>query len=79
MSSVGVFAAVMIGIVTGWISERVIRHNHGLFINLIVAVIGSFLGAFIAGRLKIPVSGQVVSTLSAIILLAVLGLVGKRA
>ena len=53
-----------------------------LFTNLIVGVIGSFLGAFIAGRLHIPIQGLVasfvVSTLGALLLLSVLVLVRRR-
>ena len=82
MSGVGVFSAVVIGILAGWIAERVMKRNHGLFTNLIVGVIGSFIGAFIAGRLHIIFYGWigslVVSTVGAIVLLAVLGLFRRR-
>ncbi len=82
MSGVGVFSAVIIGILAGWIAERVLQRRHGLFTTLIVGVIGSFIGGFIAGRLNIMVYGWVdsllVSTLGAIVLLALLGLLRRR-
>ena len=82
MSGVGVFTAVVIGILAGWIAERVLNRRHGLFTNLIVGVIGSFLGAFLAGRLDIQFDGflgsLIVSTVGAILLLAVLGLFRRR-
>jgi uncharacterized membrane protein YeaQ/YmgE (transglycosylase-associated protein family) len=82
MSGVGIFAAVMIGILAGWIAERVMKRSHGLFTNLIVGVIGSFIGAFIAGRLGITFYGffgsLIVSTVGALLLLVVLGLFRKR-
>ena len=82
MSGVGVFAAVVIGILAGWIAERVMKRNHGLFMNLIVGVIGSFVGAFIAGRLGIVFYGWIgslaVSTAGAILLLVILGLFRKK-
>ncbi len=82
MSGVGVFAAVVIGILAGWIAERIMKRNHGLFMNLIVGVVGSFIGAFIAGRLGISFYGWIgsliVSTAGAVILLLVLGLFRRR-
>ena len=82
MSGVGVFTAAVIGILAGWIAERVMNRNHGLFTNLIVGVIGSFIGAFIAGRLGIPIQGLVasfvVTTLGALLLLSVLVLLRRR-
>jgi uncharacterized membrane protein YeaQ/YmgE (transglycosylase-associated protein family) len=82
MSGVGIFAAVVIGILAGWVAERVMKRNHGLFTNLIVGVVGSFVGAFIAGQLGISFYGfigsLIVSTLGAILLLVVLGLIRGR-
>ena len=82
MNGVGVFSAVVIGILAGWIAELVLQRRHGLFTTLIVGVIGSFIGAFIAGRLNILVydwvGRLVVSTLGSIVLLAILGLLGRR-
>ena len=82
MSGFGVFSAVIIGILAGWIAERVLQPRHGLYTTLIVGVIGSFIGAFIAGRLNIMVYGWVgslvVSTLGSIVLLAILGLLHRR-
>ena len=82
VSGPGVFTAAVIGILAGWIADRVLRCGHSLFANLIVGVIGSFLGAFVAGRLGIPIQGLVasfvVSTLGALALLSVLVLVRSR-
>jgi uncharacterized membrane protein YeaQ/YmgE (transglycosylase-associated protein family) len=78
MSGIGVFLAVIVGILAGWIADHVMGRRHGLFSKLLIGVIGSFIGAFIAHRLHIVfggvVGGLVVSTLGAILLLAVLGL-----
>lgn len=48
MSGVGWIAALVIGILAGWIAEKVMARSHGLLTNLIVGVIGSFVGAAIA-------------------------------
>jgi uncharacterized membrane protein YeaQ/YmgE (transglycosylase-associated protein family) len=82
MSGVGIIGAIIIGILAGWIAEQIMKRNHGLLTNLIVGVIGSFLGAFIASMLGINWGGfigsLVISTIGAIILLALLGLIKKR-
>ena len=82
MSGVGIIGAIIIGILAGWIAEQVMKRNHGLLTNLIVGVIGSFLGAFVASMLGINFGGfvgsLVISTVGAIILLALLGLIKKR-
>jgi uncharacterized membrane protein YeaQ/YmgE (transglycosylase-associated protein family) len=82
MSGVGIIGAIIIGILAGWIAEQIMKRNHGLLTNLIVGVIGSFLGAFIASMLGINWGGfigsLVISTVGAIILLALLGLIKKR-
>lgn len=82
MSGVGIIGAIIIGILAGWIAEQIMKRNHGLLTNLIVGVIGSFLGAFVAGALGFNWGGfigsLVVSTIGAILLLALLGLFKKR-
>jgi len=82
MSGVGIIGAIIIGILAGWIAEQIMKRNHGLLTNLIVGVVGSFLGAFVANMLGINWGGfigsLVISTVGAIILLALLGLIKKR-
>lgn len=81
MSGVGVFAALVIGILAGWIAEKVMGRNHGLITNLIVGVVGSFIGAFIAHALGYTYAGfwpsLLVSALGAIVLLFLLGFVRR--
>jgi uncharacterized membrane protein YeaQ/YmgE (transglycosylase-associated protein family) len=82
MSGVGLFGALVIGILAGWIAERVMARNHGLITNLIVGVVGSFIGAFLAHAFDITYQGfwasLVVSALGAIVLLFIVGLVRGR-
>ena len=53
MDGVGLIGAIVIGILAGWIAEKVMRRNHGILTNLIVGVVGAFLGAFLAGLMDI--------------------------
>jgi uncharacterized membrane protein YeaQ/YmgE (transglycosylase-associated protein family) len=82
MSGVGWFATIVIGILAGWIAEKVMARNHGLITNLIVGIVGSLIGAFVAHALGFDYAGfwssLAVSALGAIILLFVLGLFRRR-
>jgi uncharacterized membrane protein YeaQ/YmgE (transglycosylase-associated protein family) len=83
MSSIGVFSAAIIGILAGWVADIAVAQRHSLFAKLLIGVIGSFIGAFVAQRLGLPVqgfwSGLLVSAVGAVLFLAVLGLVRRPA
>jgi uncharacterized membrane protein YeaQ/YmgE (transglycosylase-associated protein family) len=82
MNGVGFIGAIIIGIFAGWIAEQIMGRNHGLITNLIVGLVGALIGAFLAGMLGINFFGWVgsllISTLGAIVLLALLGLFSGR-
>ena len=82
MSGVGLIAALVIGILAGWIAEKVMSRNHGLLTNLIVGVVGSFVGAAVAGLLGFAYAGflpsLVVSAGGAILFLFILDFVRRR-
>jgi uncharacterized membrane protein YeaQ/YmgE (transglycosylase-associated protein family) len=65
MSGVGLLGALVIGILAGWIAERVMARNHGLITNLIVGIVGSF-------------PSLVVSAIGAIVLLFLVNLFRGR-
>lgn len=75
-----ILAWIVVGIIAGWLAERITGRNHGLLTNLIVGVIGAFLGGFIFSSvlgfryeegLNLP--SIVVATVGAVLLLAVTG------
>ena len=82
MSGVGLIAALVIGILAGWIAEKVMSRNHGLLTNLIVGVVGSFVGAAVAGLLGFAYAGflpsLVVSAGGAMLFLFILDFVRGR-
>ncbi|MDP3747837.1 MAG: GlsB/YeaQ/YmgE family stress response membrane protein [Phenylobacterium sp.] len=82
MSGVGIIGWIVIGILAGWVAEKVMKRNHGLLTNLAVGVVGALLGGFVAGLLGISFGGWigsfVIATLGAIILLFLLGLLKRR-
>jgi uncharacterized membrane protein YeaQ/YmgE (transglycosylase-associated protein family) len=82
MNEVSIIGAVIIGILAGWIAEQVMGREHGLITNLIVGIVGAFLGAFIASAMGIGFAGfwgsLLVSTVGAILLLAIVGMFRGR-
>ena len=50
---VGWIGTLIIGGLAGWIAEKVMKENHGLLMNIIIGIIGSYLGAFLANLLGI--------------------------
>ncbi len=82
MHGVGIIGAIIIGVVAGWIADMVTGRRYGLLTTLVVGLVGSFLGAFVASVLNIGFAGfwssLIVSTVGAILLLLLLGLVRRR-
>lgn len=82
MDGVGIIGMIIIGILAGWIAEKVMKRNHGLLMNLIVGVVGAFLGGFIASALGFSTYGVIgtllVATAGAVLLLFLLGIIQKR-
>jgi uncharacterized membrane protein YeaQ/YmgE (transglycosylase-associated protein family) len=54
---VGLFTMLIIGLLAGWIAEKVTSSDHGLITNLIVGIAGAFVGGKLAEVLEIPVFG----------------------
>jgi uncharacterized membrane protein YeaQ/YmgE (transglycosylase-associated protein family) len=81
-NGIGIIGWILIGILAGWIAEKVMKRNHGLLTNLVVGVVGALLGGFIAGLLGLGANGLLMSlvipTAGAILLLFLLGLVRRR-
>ncbi|HEY0052689.1 MAG TPA: GlsB/YeaQ/YmgE family stress response membrane protein, partial [Caulobacteraceae bacterium] len=78
-----IIGAVVIGILAGWIAEQITGRRHGLLMNLIVGLVGAFVGGFLASVVGIDIEGfwmsLIASTVGAVLLLALFGLVRGRA
>lgn len=81
----GIIAWIIVGIVAGWLAEKIMGRNHGLLTNLVVGVLGAIIGGFLAANLLgVAVGGfnlvtLIVATIGAVILLFVVGLFRRRA
>jgi uncharacterized membrane protein YeaQ/YmgE (transglycosylase-associated protein family) len=83
MEGIGWFSFLIIGLIAGWIAEKVMSRSHGLLTNLIVGVIGAYLGAFLFSLVGLSSTGGfigalIVATLGAIILLAIVGFFRRK-
>jgi uncharacterized membrane protein YeaQ/YmgE (transglycosylase-associated protein family) len=87
MAEMGWFAWIVVGIVAGWIAEQLTGRRHGLITNLIVGIVGAFVGGWLADTMgfadDLPfgtlVNNLIIATGGAVILLLVFGLVRRRA
>ena len=81
MNLTGIIIWLVIGGVVGWLASIIMRTDgqQGILLNIVVGIVGAFLGGVIFGRGDINNSGLnlttfLVSLVGAVILLAILNL-----
>lgn len=81
LGGVGFWGTVLIGIIAGWVAEKFTGSDHGLIKNLIIGLVGSWIGFFVANAAGLQLGevfhgwfwgNLIVSAAGAIILLTVL-------
>ena len=79
---IGWLTFLIVGLLAGWIAEKIMHRDHGLLTNLIVGVIGAYLGAFIGSLLGFGANGflsaLIIAILGACLLLWIVGLVRRK-
>ena len=82
MSGLGWLSFLIVGLIAGWAAEKLMGREHTLLINLVVGVVGAYLGAFLFRLLGLATTGfvgaLVVATIGSVVLLAIVGMVRKR-
>ena len=84
MDATGLIIFLLIGAAAGWIAGKLMRGGgFGVIGNIIVGIIGAFLGGWLLGKLGVTLGGGPVGTLvtaviGAVVLLFVVSLI-KRA
>ena len=75
-----ILACIVVGLLAGWIAERVTGRNHGLLTNLIVGIVGALVGSFLFSTLLgfsyvegLNIPTITVATVGSIVLLAIFG------
>jgi len=82
VNSVGFIVAIVIGGIIGWLGSILMKTNAqmGLIANIVVGIVGSVLGLWLAGAIGIATMGSigsfVISLIGAVILIAILRAVG---
>jgi uncharacterized membrane protein YeaQ/YmgE (transglycosylase-associated protein family) len=73
MPGVGFFGMLVIGILAGYIAEKVRASDKGLLTNLLVGIAGSFVGGSLASLLNLQYDGWlgnlIAATIGAVLLL----------
>jgi uncharacterized membrane protein YeaQ/YmgE (transglycosylase-associated protein family) len=81
---VGIIVWLIIGGVVGWLASLIMRDNNSLIMNIVVGIVGAFVGGLILGRGEINNAGFtpttfLVSLVGAIVLLAIVNLIRRGA
>lgn len=85
----GIILWLIIGGVVGWLASIVMRRdaNQGIFLNIVVGIIGAVLGGWLIGPIlgapsinsgELSAASLLVSFLGAVILLAIVNLITRR-
>jgi uncharacterized membrane protein YeaQ/YmgE (transglycosylase-associated protein family) len=56
MNGVGWIAAIVIGGVAGWLAERVMKSDMGLFMNIVLGIVGAVVLNAILGALNVTIA-----------------------
>ena len=77
MPGIGFFGMLLIGFIAGYVAERAMNRDHGLFTNILVGIAGSFFGGTLAGLLGLHYQGflgnLIVAVAGAVLLLWIFG------
>lgn len=77
-----IFVLLLVGLVAGFLADKVVKNSYGLMGDLIVGIAGSFIGTWIFGQFGISGDGlieQIIYALvGAIVLLLILNLIKRK-
>jgi len=82
----GLLAFIILGALVGWIASKAMGRDTGLLANLVIGIVGSFIGSFVSrlfvgyddSYLAFDWSALVWSLVGAIILLAIMNAISGR-
>ena len=83
----GWIGTLFIGALAGIIADKVMKSNHGLLMNIVIGIVGSYIGAFLANALGIQLGeifsgwfwgNLIVAAIGAVVLIWALRLVRGR-
>ncbi len=74
---------LLIGAAAGWLAGQFMKgKGFGLIVNIIVGIVGAFIGGWLLGALGVSIGGGLIGTLitatiGAVVLLFIVGLIKK--
>jgi uncharacterized membrane protein YeaQ/YmgE (transglycosylase-associated protein family) len=79
---IGILIWLVIGGVVGWLAGIIMRDNNSILMNVVVGIVGAFIGGLIfnggtINQAPLDVMSFLVSLLGAVILLAIVNLVRR--
>lgn len=79
---IGILIWLIIGGVVGWLAGLIMRDNNGIVVNVIVGIVGAFIGGLIINggsinEAPLNITSFLVSLLGAVILLAIVNLIRR--
>lgn len=84
MAMESLLAILIIGAIAGWLAGLIVKgYGFGLLGNIIIGIIGAFVGTWLLGRLGVSLGGGVAgaiinAVIGAVVILFLLGLIRRR-
>jgi uncharacterized membrane protein YeaQ/YmgE (transglycosylase-associated protein family) len=81
----GLIATIIIGLLAGWITGKLMKGNYNLILDLILGVVGAFVGGWLTSVLfgvdmvtGLNVTSLIVAVIGAVVVVAAYRLITKR-
>ncbi len=81
----GLIATIIVGLIAGWLASLIMKAKTGLWLNLVLGVVGSIIGGWIASLLTgvdlmtgVNLTSIIVALIGAIIVVALYRLIKRR-
>lgn len=84
MSMESLLTILVIGAIAGWLAGLIVKgYGFGLLGNIIIGIIGAFVGTWLLGRLDVSLGGGIAgaiinAVIGAVVILFLLGLIRRR-
>ena len=73
---------LLIGLAAGWLASQIMKSHRGLVPNLVIGVVGAFIGGFLGNLVGLAATGilgaLILATIGAVVLIWVLSRIGPR-
>jgi uncharacterized membrane protein YeaQ/YmgE (transglycosylase-associated protein family) len=79
-----IIVTILIGALVGWLAGLIMKSKNGFVLNVILGIVGSFVGFFLAGLIgitasKVSIGGVIISVLGACLVIWLVRLItGKK-